>query len=289
MLHYFWSLLFLVLTSFAFAENYPYELKGSYKLDSSNQKPVEYSLQWHEGRDGDIEGLYKDNYFTPSARARGEVSELGRSFYIELPGTVKGVSSLVLLTSKFGSNNAGTSQSVSVITRDTKGNPLTTAKAKSQFNWRESMVAQKQEENCIEGFGLLAGYCGLYAGMIAEESDLRNSCNLLFADAARLELTTDSTLVLHLGEPNELVEPASHNIGRLPANPQKDSIDVLSRVCGPMVGVKSDSTHCKVLHLTGRFFVQRGAKHFTGTYTISEEGSNKSCRYGLSMDKQFAQ
>jgi hypothetical protein len=216
----------------------------------------------------------------------GEGSDIGRTFVVKFPQEKNGVKSITILSSHMGDRSTATAQPVSIITRDGVGNPLTTVKAKSNFTTTSySTVAQLQEENrCTEGFGVLAGYCGLYAGLLSEEQDRRNRCNLLFSDAVRLELTPDATVVLHLGEVNEIITTPGHTIGRLPVNPQKNGVDLMSRVCGPLSGVNSSSSTCKVVHLRGDFSMVRNTKHFAGTYTISEEGTNNSCRYGLSMD-----
>ncbi len=153
-----------------------------------------------------------------------------------------------------------------------------------------SFAAQKQaqvESICTEGMGELAGFCGIYAGLLAEEQDPRNRCNLLFADAVKLELAADSTVILHLGEVNELISTPGHVIGRLPVNPQKRTVYLISRICSPLSGFNSSSGTCKILHLTGGFSRERDRVHFAGSYTIREERTNNSCRYGLSMDRKL--
>lgn len=278
---------FVLFTNIGFAESYQYLLKGSYKLDSSRQEPVKYSLKWSE-ENGRIEGVYADNYFAKSAIVSGEGNDMGRTFIVKFPGDKNGVKSITILASLAKTSSTAVALPVSIITRDQLGNPLTTVKSTSQFSTTSyQSVAQLQEENrCGEGFGVLGGYCGTYAGLLAEEQDRRNRCNLLFSDAVRFELAPDSTVILHLGEEeNDFISTPGHSIGRIPYNPQKTSIDVMSRVCGPLSGVNSSSSSCKILHLTGDFSTRRNIRHFKGTYTISEEGTNNVCRYGLSMDR----
>lgn len=281
-------LIFLILIpSMLFAETYQYSLQGTYKLDSSRQKPVNYTLKWSE-ENGRINGNYTDDYFAKNAGVSGEGSDIGRTFTVKFPAVKGGVKSLTILASVVKGKATATTVPISIVTRDGVGNPLTTSKATANFiTTSYSSVAQLQEENvCTEGFGVLAGYCGIYAGLLAEEQDRRNRCNLLFSDAVRLELNSDSTVVLHLGEVNALITTPAHSIGRLPVNPQKSSVDLMSRVCGPLSGVNSSSDSCKVLHLRGNFSTVRESKRFTGTYTISEEGTNNICRYSLSMDRE---
>lgn len=269
------------------AETYQYSLQGTYKLDSSRQKPVNYTLKWSE-ENGRIGGIYSDDHFSKSASVSGEGGDIGRTFIVKFPELKGGVKSLTILASTVTGKATATAVPVSIVTRDGVGNPLTTAKTTSNFvTTSYSSVAQLQEENeCSEGFGVLAGYCGIYAGLLAEEQDRRNRCNLLFSDAVRLELNTDSTVVLHLGEVNSIITTPAHSIGRIPVNPQKSSVDLMGRVCGPLSGVNSSSSTCKVLHLSGNFSTVRESRRFTGTYTISEEGTNNTCRYSLSMDRE---
>jgi hypothetical protein len=279
-------ILFCFSVTFVYAETYQYQLKGSYKLESSRVKPIDYSLKWSE-ENGRITGIYADNFFAKSAAVMGTAIDVGRTFIVKFNEEKNGVKSITILSSLVKERATATALPISVITRDGVGNPLTTIKATSQFTTTSyRSVAQLQEENrCTEGFGVLAGYCGIYAGILAEEQDRRNKCNLLFSDAVRFELTEDSTIVLHLGEVNEIISTPGHAIGRLPVDPQKNSVDIMGRVCGALSGVNSSSTTCKVMHLRGDFSTIRDIRHFTGTYTIREEGTNNSCRYSLSMDR----
>lgn len=282
------SFVFLFLfPSIVIAETYQYELKGSYKLESSRQKPVTYSLKWNE-ENGRITGLYGDDHFVQSVKVTGEGSDVGRTFLVRFPEDKNGVRSITILSSLAKEKSTATSLPVSFITRDRTGNPLTTVKSEANFATTSfRTVAQLQEENeCSQGFGVLAGYCGIYAGLLAEEQDRRNRCNLLFSDAVRLELSNEGMVILHLGEINDLITTPGHSIGRIPVNPQKNAVDLMSRVCGPLSGVNSSSTSCKVIHLRGDFSMIRGIRHFKGIYNISEEGTNNTCRYSLSMDRQ---
>lgn len=274
----------LMFSLSAFAQTYNYQLKGSYKLESSTKKPVEFTLKWAEEK-GKITGLYSDNYFIDSAEVAGDHGDLGRNFIVKLPQSKNGVRTITLLTSEVKSPQSGTTVPVSIITRDRRGNPLTNADSASQF-LALATVAQRQEEACSEGFGVLEGYCGLYAGMIAEDQDRRNRCNLLYADAVRMELTNDQTLLLHIGVVDDLIETPRHTIGRLPLNPQSNTIDVMSRSCRPLPGVNSSGDTCKQLNLRGEFTTTNDRKHFKGTYTIKEENTNNVCVYTLSLDNQ---
>lgn len=280
-------LIFLFIYALSFSvfgqDAFQYQLKGSYKIKTSDKRPVEYTLRWREDK-GKITGDYSDNFFIDKAPVKGDEGELGRNFIVELPFMKNGVKSITFLSSEVKSDRTGTQVPVSIVTRDRRGNPLTTARAMSNFITLYS-VAQKQEEKpCQEGFGVLSGYCGVYEGVISEYQDKRNKCNLLFSSAARLELTQDQTLILHLAEVSDLVTIPSHIIGRLPADTQSQSIDVMSRSCRPLEGVNVRGDACKQLNLTGTFSIEGANRHFAGSYTIKEEGTNNICQYTLSMD-----
>lgn len=278
-------ILFWFLLPQAFAQSYQYELKGFYRL-TSVKKPIDYILRWSE-ENGNVIGSYQDNYFGQSHKVTGQGDELGRTLSIKFKTPQKGIQSLVVLSSLVKDNETATTVPVSIIPRDPVGNPLMTVRGNAQFIITSlQTVAQLQEENsCIEGFGVLAGYCGLYKGVLAEEQDRRNRCNLLFADAVRFELGPDSSVILHLGEVSDLITTPGHAIGRLPLNPQKSGIDLMTRVCGQVSGVNSSNTTCKILHMTGNFSKKNDIAHFEGKYKITEEGTNNSCLYSLSMDK----
>lgn len=279
-----------MLTTLAKSETYDYELKGSYKLQSSKKMPINYSLKWNE-KDGSIKGIYSDNHFTKEAVVTGEGGTLGRTFNVKFPVSLQGVRTITLLGPMVKEKQTSLPQDVSIITRNERGTPLTTVKSKAQFNAKSGdvlVLAQMQEDDdeCVKGFGVLANYCGIYNGIISESQDRRNRCNLLFADAVRLELKKDSTVILHLGEVNEFINSPGHSIGKIPTDPQKNNIDVMSRVCGPLSGVNSSSGSCKIIHLTGTFSINRDFRHFEGKYEITEENTNNSCTYTLSMDRQ---
>jgi hypothetical protein len=278
------SIIMLLLLSFiASAQTYRYQLKGSFKLKSSSQKGVEYTLQWNE-EDGKIKGEYSDNYFIDSAPVAGNQGDLGRNFIVKLPSQKKGVQSITLLVADVKMDKTGTSIPVSVVTRDRRGNPLTTTSTESNFI-TISTIAQKQEsQDCHVNLGALGDFCGPYAGMITEDQDRRNKCNLLYADAVKLELNPDSSLVLRLGTGGNLVEEPIHQIGRLPVNPKSNAIDVMSRSCRALQGVNASSDTCKQLSLRGEFSKRGSDRHFRGTYSIKEEGTNTYCVYTLSMD-----
>lgn len=266
----------------AFAQAYQNEMKGVFKIDPKDNTDIQYTLKWNE-ENGSIRGLYSDNYFSVAAPVDGLVSN-GRTFFINFRKDQKGVHSLLMMTTSEMLKKDAAPLAINVIARDASGNPLKTLKHIANASLASSAVQSQEEQNCRENFGALSGFCGVYVGTISEDRDKRNKCNLLFADAVRLEVREDATVLLHLGDVNPIVNTEGHTIGRLPVNPEKRVIDLMSRTCGQLTGVNSSTDNCKRLHLNGEFSLQGERKHFQGSYTISEENTNNICLYSLSMD-----
>lgn len=282
-------LIFLLLLSFhSFAQNEKYQLKGSLGVDTASKTKISFDLRWNES-DGKASGTYKDNFYADSAPMKGVVGELGRIFIVTLPKEAKGVRTISFLTSDMRGNQGAALIPVSVSLRDEKGTPVrTTAIEANLIGGEARMLAQRQEaEPCQEGFGNLAGYCGAYTGMLSEEMDTRNKCNLLAFNNSRLILDENAELGLVLGEPSEIIDTPVHRIGRLFRNPASMSVDLLSRACRSLPGTSFPSDDCKRLGLTGTFTTANKTRHFTGQYTITNERTNESCRYSLSMDQEL--
>lgn len=282
---YYLIFLFLFALSFnSFSQNaFQYQFKGTYKLKTSDKKPIEYTLRWSE-KEGKISGEYSDNFFINTASVKGDQGDLGRNFIVELPAIKDGVKSITFLTSKVKAESTGTTVPISIVTRDRRGNPLTTSKGNTSFVTLYSVAQRQEERPCQEGLGVLGGYCGMYSGLISEVQDRRNRCNLLFADTVKLELQPDAMVVLHIGSADELLNSPVHEVGRVPSNPESPVVDIMSRTCRPLEGVNSSGDTCKELNLRGEFSTVGERKHFKGIYSIKEENTNNLCRYSLSMD-----
>lgn len=280
----------LLFSSLAFAQiktNYAYKLDGTYMLESSVIRPVKFSLRWNE-KDGKIDGIYLDNYFTRTTDIRGSARDSGRSFTVPLEAPVKGVKTIHILSGHTAQADSATTVPMSIITRDIKGNPLTTVESEGQIislAHREELM-QEQEAECEEGFGKLAGYCGLYGGMISQNIIPGQECNLLRSNAVRLELTTDGEFLLHLDRNPVVVNRPAHYIGRIGFNPQSNGVDVLSRSCRPLADVNFPGDNCKILNLVGTLSRKGNDRHFEGSYVITDEATKRSCKYNLSLDMQ---
>lgn len=279
----FLSLMFATLT---LAADSSYQLKGQFNTKAS-RRPVEFTLQWSEEK-GRVKGQYKDNFFADSVPVVGTAGEGGRSFTVGLPKEVSGVKTLHLLSSGISQERGSSTIPVGVIARDDRGTPLSSTSTDAQLvRLQASAQAQEEAAECTEGFGILAGYCGSYFGLISEEEDRYQSCDLLEGGAIQLQVTNEGSLYLHLGEGPSEVLGSEHYLGRLSASPESPIIDVMVRDCGPLahVSFKNVSSECKVLNLRGTFSEEGDQKLFNGNYSVRHEVTGRSCSYGLSLNR----
>lgn len=278
------SFLFILITfsSTLFAQDQQYVLKG--KIDPD----TEFTLVWSE-YEGKVTGTYDDNNYGKKVPLKGITGDLGRILLVTLPQETKGVRTISIL----GSDLKGTSGSalipLSVVLRDNRGKPVKTTSIEANLTgMTQAVVAQKQEESlCQEGFGSLAGFCGTFAGMLTEEADTQKKCDLLAYNSSRLVMDNFGEISLSLGDVNTVVEAPVHRLGRLPANSQSMNVDILSRSCRPLDGTTFGGDDCKRLNLVGYFTVTPRGKRFSGNYIITNEKTNQSCRYNLSMDQEI--
>jgi hypothetical protein len=266
--------------------NGQFQLSGSFKYPGDVSKIVTFSLNWFE-RNGIVKGLYADNFFSGSEIVAGEDNPEGSHLIVIFPKEKFGTKSLVFFL-PHPLNSKNLQRPIALVMRDQVGHvknyiSINDSKLSSPS---KSEIQLQEEDECSRGFGELSGLCGVYAGLVSEEEDRRNICNLLFADPVRLELTIEGTLFLHFGEVNEIISSPGHLIGRIPFNPQKKSIDVMNRICEQMIGVKSSTDICKIVHLKGVFSTELGNRIFKGSYRITEEGTNNTCLYKLSLEKR---
>lgn len=278
--------LLLILVSQAKAQTggHEYQMKGLYSVKASN-RPVEYTLEWTETQ-GQIKGEYRDNFFANKASVKGSAGERGRSFTVSLPETIHGVRTLHFLTARVLRDQTATTIPVSVISRDSRGNPVSTVNSDAQFVGI-SMIAQRQEEEgtCTRGFGELAGFCGIYNGLITEQEDRHESCELLNRAPVNLELSQTGDILLHLGSSPSVVIRPVHEIGRIPTDHGSTRVDVLGRSCRPLLGIGfQGDDECKILNLRGNFVRAGSRQRFLGTYTVTHESTRRSCRYGLTFE-----
>lgn len=281
--------IFIIFSLFSFLSlaQHEYQLKGSFEVKEGQKlNPVEFQISWTE-KNNLIQGQYQDNHYTKKGiETSGSVNNLGRLFTVNFPEESGGVKSIWILTSQKTLNDTATSVPISVITKDSEGNPVTTQGITANLGGQQNRVAQRQEEQCQEEFGELAGFCGLYEGVISEEFDSANDCNLMNRPAISLELNSEGTFLLHLDRLSEIVQTPFHTIGRIRANPESTLVDVLSRTCRPLEGIAYPGDNCKRLNLRGSFTSEGDNRRFEGTYTIVDEMSDRRCRYRLTLENR---
>ncbi len=268
----------------------PLQLKGSYFFQRGEKKPVTFSLRWVE-KNGQVTGFYSDNRFTNRSLVTGQSTDNGRTFEILLPQASNGVKSFSILTSSGVATQDEKEVSLQLVARDIGGTPLSIAKFDAQFSEiipAASAAVGKQAQEarpCSEGFGEMAGYCGVYGGMLSEESDTGKVCDLLSSNTARLELDNEANVIFHTETPSEKNSQQDHLIGRIPSGTESRNVDLMSRHCRPLQGTNFPGDDCKRINLIGTFSSKNGSPHFTGTYVIIDEKNDRSCRYSMTMDR----
>lgn len=264
-----------------------FKLKGSYHFRNGEKNPVSFNLRWVE-KEGKITGFYSDNRFTDQALVTGVTTDNGRTFEIILPQANSGLKSFSLLTSSVTASDTGKQIPLQLVTRDVKGNPLTTAKFQAQFTEitsRSDSVQAQEARPCTEGFGEMAGYCGRYGGMVSEDFDSGRVCDFLTTKNLRLEVDNEANVIFHTDQPGERHVSQDHLIGRIPSDSSSRTVDLMSRHCRPLPGTNFPGDDCKRINLIGTFVKRNGNPHFTGTYSIIDEKNDRSCRYSMTFDR----
>ncbi len=263
----------------------PYQLKGSFFYKAGEKTPVSFNLRWVE-QNGRAIGFYSDNRFTERSAMTGVVTDHGRTFEIVLARADRGVKSFSFLTSSAEAEAIGKNMPIQMVTRDDQGNPLSAAKFEAKLTEIKPQETAQAEEAppCTEGFGQLEGVCGLYGGMVSEETDTNKMCELDTPQNLRLEVDNQANVILHTSAPGDRNGVNDHLIGRIPSDTESKSVDLMSRHCKPLSGTRFPGGNCKRLNLMGRFNSRNGTEHFIGTYSIIDEKTDRSCRYSMSMD-----
>jgi hypothetical protein len=277
-------LLFFVSFS-AHAQEYQYQMDGSFSLNISDITPptVNFNISWNEVN-GQIQGVYSDNYFVSSTEVTGSTLLQGKSFLVNFPIVTNGVRSIAMMAVGSGPGNVP----VTVTLRDTFGNPASYHNVNAIITRPATAVDEDPVENCSVGFGDLTGYCGIYGGSINEVSDIYSRCRTIASTFTRLELATTLDVNLHLGYRDSLVGLPSHSLGSLPLSPITSEISITNRNCGPLPGTTFPGDGCQVLTLTGTFDEIIDTNQFSGTYVITDEVSNQSCTFNLTLEREVA-
>ena len=186
----------LVWSSHLFAQEQSFELKGNFGKNVSANKAIEFTLSWTE-KEGIARGFYKDNFYGSSDLVKGISSDLGRIFLVTFPKETQGARSLMIVGPELKDQKSPKKVSISFIARDATGNPIRTMPLTASLAPSKTITAQAQEtQPCREGFGELAGVCGLYGGVTNEESDDKRRCNLMAENSLRLGVSENGSVVV---------------------------------------------------------------------------------------------
>lgn len=275
--------LMLLFSSTLLAQN-NFELKGSFPAPGFN-RPAEFTINFTE-ENGKLNGEYKDNVYSKKNKIIGAVGDNSRIFRIPFENDPKGVGSITIITSQEKTDTLP----MSVVVQNAKGTPLSTSYGDARLTLKAPpapvRTAQSQQEpGCQEGFGLLAGFCGAYEGMVTEEDDDKNRCSLNENMNPRLIMNENAEVFLTFGPASETVEMPSHQIGRAPNNSTTSSIDVMSRECRPLTGTRFPGDNCKRINIRGDFSEGENTDYFTGDYFITDENTNERCQYRFAFNK----
>jgi hypothetical protein len=246
---------------------------------------VNFRVDWNE-QGPRITGVYSDNYFATSANVVGTTNAAGRVLQVILPTPVNGVKTITLQTTATGLFN-GTIP-ISISTRNVAGVPVDNPQAQATMSSQVINPSPAPGTTCITGFGALSGFCGLYAGTIAETRDVNNRCSLLGPGATRVELATNLEMRIYFNFQDTLVDIPVHSLGALPASPTSSNVNLRQRTCNAIYGTAFPAQNCKVKNLVGSFLQIGDVHNFTGTYTIIDEVTGQNCNYTMNLNRSQA-
>lgn len=281
------TLMIVFLFSFfasAQTPNYQYQIDGSFPATLGSDlatRNIRFTLLWNE-KNSTVNGVYRDDFFTPGSPVTGTAGIQGRVFNIRFPRIIQGVSNLSITTSI--ANIEGGNLPLMVYMRDQAENTINQANTYSNVTIRADYV-EPIVSACDVGLGVLSGYCGLYSGKLNEVSDSANVCNL--PDYGfKMELSADANTNLYFYYSDTVPGTPVHKLGVFPTAPLTSNVTVSTRHCGALVGTGFSSNTCQVLSLTGNYTEVGAGRNFQGRYSISEESSGINCIYDINVDRE---
>ncbi len=265
--------------SFSLIAQTRYTVKGFFP-EAGVTTPISYSLNWIENG-GELKGLYKDSTIKESIPVTVVPNERTRIFQVPR------ANAMTLITTIPTAVDKTKILPVSITLADSVKTIMSANLYPANLIITEPQAQESSNVPCREGFGGLAGFCGSYQGMVVEEQDTSNRCQLT-------DIGTPPRLFLNeLGELGIRVAPVSvstpnpiHILGRIPLNNDRSSVDLIARVCRPLDGTSFKDDDCKRINVTGDFSTNKTqTAHFFGTYSIVDEKTNERCQYRLSLDR----
>jgi hypothetical protein len=284
---------FLLLSLAANAVTPEFQLNGKFIVKGTRDTPIEFVLTWSEDEGRVVNGRYSDDFFTQGAIVTGSANHLGRNFLVRFPANIQGVRTISIIAPQKQPDDS-TIIPVTIVSKDGIGTPLSTSNVSAEITMpqrTEQPVAPVQAEEeaveeCIVGFGVLAGFCGIYRGALAEEIDPMKQCNLQDNDDIRLELDLARNLKIYFRDEDSEKPHFSFHIGKVPHNPENRSIEVRRQLCGAVPDTRFPEYSCKTLNLSGTFSAGVTELNFIGTLSVFDETTLNMCKYSIYMGRK---
>lgn len=274
-------LVFLFSTAWA-QEEYGFQLSGDFPVTSQSFRPINvtYTIRWKETGNR-INGIYTDDYFGSEIPVTGTTTSYGRSLEAVLPNPVQGVKTLNFIVTQVGQYNGQVNLTITL--KNVTGGPVNQTPDLAVMNSR-ILNSANDDDACTLGFGILAGFCGQYAGTITETSDGEEKCNLLVPGVTKLVMNEDKTVRIYFNtEGSRLEGRPFHYLGLLPVAINSPNVVLSTQACAPLPNTEFTTKTCKALNLTGAFLDQDDTPSFTGTYTITNQQTGERCIYNLNL------
>ena len=260
------SVLLLILSLFSFAQpldkNFKYQMEGSFSTNlpgSSRSQEVRFTLLWNE-KDNAISGHYRDDMFSNGSAVSGTTGPGGKVFSTSFSRRMQNVVKLIF-TSIAEKVDGGTIP-LMVFMKDHVDMTVDQNATSAAIQVRADFV--DESESCVNGFGEVRGYCGLYKGGITEIMDGGNYCNL--PDYGfRMELSSGARVNLYFYYSDTTVGIPTHSLGAFEVVPLAPAISMQERHCGKLVGTNFPTTGCQSLRLSGNFSKLNNKNRFSGT------------------------
>ena len=256
---------------------------GDPTLPTTPETPVNFTLSWNE-RDGLIEGVYADNFFSSGNPVEGRSDTAGRTFNIIFSNLARGAKSMTMFMTQTGVTTGSVPVSVDVM--DSVGNRFNSQNISGLMSATPTGTAAATDSSCVLGFGDLSRFCGIYSGTVTESTDTKNRCQSIVSDNTVLNLDTEGDFQLYMNFNGNLDSNQVHELGSLPTAAPTRAVNIVNRDCGTaLAGTTMTAVNCKTLNLVGNFTEDNGRRGFSGIYSIIDEVNGDTCRYNLSLTR----